>query len=72
MQNEIAGVIGRYDGLKVAVEGSITQYQDLQKNMLAGQKEAADLLDNAKTLQKVIKNFPDTLFDVKKTWQEAI
>ncbi|KAI7809700.1 putative laminin subunit gamma-2, partial [Triplophysa rosa] len=53
LKKEIAGVIGRFDGLKEAVEGSITQYQDLQKNMLAGQKEAAGLLDNAKTLQKV-------------------
>lgn len=67
-QKEIAGVIGRFDGLKDAVEGSITQYQDLQKNMLAGQKEAADLLDKAKTSQKVnpLLNFPDIQYCLKK------
>lgn len=53
LKKEIAGVIPRFDGLKEAVDGSITQYQDLQKNMLGEQKEAADLLDKAKTLQKV-------------------
>lgn len=47
-------MIAQFDGLKDAVEGSITQYQDLQKNMLGDQKEAVNLLDKAKTLQKVI------------------
>lgn len=62
-------MIGRFDGLKDAVEGSITQYQDLQKNMLAGQKEAANLLDKAKTFQKVnpMLNFPDIQYCLIKT-----
>ncbi|XP_065132704.1 laminin subunit gamma-2 [Paramisgurnus dabryanus] len=53
LQKDISNVVSWFDGLKGAVDGNITQYQDLQKKMLAGQKEAGDLLNKAKNLQKV-------------------
>lgn len=53
LQKDIAGVVSKFDGLKGMVEGNVSQYQDFQQYMLNEQKETADLLNKAKSFQKV-------------------